>query len=728
MRHQPESSEGGRSRFRLKWLGEDVENMKTLKLLTIMIVLAVWTFIIIAQERSQALKFQEAINLMETKGDYRAAIRLFEEVSEGTDRNLAARSLLYLGLCYEKLDKEKARQTYQRIIKEFADHREVVTEAKTKISALGRAPSSSTASSMAVQQVFVGPGIDVRKAASPDGRYLSYVDRETGDLAVLELATGKSRRLTNKGSWPESMERAGSSKFSPDGKQVAYSWGVTDNFFNLCTINLDGTAHRLLYRNEELTYIVPNDWSPDGNYILATLFKKDDTKQVVLVSVADGSVRVLKNIIWQESWGAFSPDGRYIAYNTPQQGDSQKHDIFLFSLDEKREIPLVEHPADDRLLGWAPGGKWILFSSNRTGTLDAWIIPVADGKAQGDPQLIKIDIGRISPIGFTQKGSFYYSKWTWMFHIYVAKLNLKTGEILIPPKKETQRIVPFNSSPDLSADGKYLAFISSGALGSSSPDSAVISIRSLQTGQEREIPSPELANLYRLRWFPDGRSILVHGLKKKGRWGFYKIDTQTGDVSGIVQEEPDIGITDPAGISPDGKTIFYRRIIISKKLHQILARDIETGQEREIYSLAAPALVMNPVLSPDGRHIVFFVDDQQKRALLVVPVSGGEARELLRVSPPENINYISLTWTPDGKQILFGKSNAQSGDKSELWRIPLEDGEPQKLGLTIDYLFHLRVHLDGKRVSYTADESQTEIYAMENFLPEEKRLNKSESK
>jgi len=669
------------------------------------------------QDGSQAHKLQEAINLMETKGDYRAAIRLFEEVTKGPDRSLAARSLLYLGLCYEKLDKEQARKTYQRLIQEFADQREVVTEAKTKISALGRAPDSSTASSMAIQQVFVGPGIDVRKTISPDGRYLSYVERDTGDLAFLELATGKSHRLTNKGSWLESVEHAGSSKFSPDAKQVAYSWGVTDNMFNLCTINLDGSGHRILFSNEELTYIEPNDWSPDGKHILATLLKKDDTRQVVLVSVADGSVRVLKNISGQESWGFFSPDGRYIAYDIQQRGDSRQHDIFLFSLDEKREIPLVEHPADDRLLGWAPNRKWILFSSNRTGTLDTWIIPVADGKAQGDPQLIKIDIGKISPIGFTRKGSFYYSKWTWMFHIYVATLNLKTGEILIPPKKETQRIVPFNSSPDLSADGKYLAFISEGALGSSPPDSAVISIRSLETGQERELPSPELASLYRLRWFPDGRSVLVNCLRKKGRWGFYKIDTQTGDVSTIVQEEPDVGITDPAGISPDGKTIFYRRIVVSKKLHQIVARDIKTGQERELYCLAAPALVMNPTLSPDGRHLVFFVGDQQNKSLFLIPADGGEARELLRVSPPENINHISLTWTPDGNQILFGRRNPQLGDKSELWRISVEGGEPQKLGLTIDYLFHLRVHLDGERIFYTADESQTEIYVMENFLP-----------
>lgn len=100
-----------------------------------MIGLAFWAFILIAQDRNQANKLQEAINFMETKGDYPAAIRLFREIATGSDRSLAARALLYLALCYEKLDKEEARKTYERIVQEFADQREAVTEAQAKLSA-----------------------------------------------------------------------------------------------------------------------------------------------------------------------------------------------------------------------------------------------------------------------------------------------------------------------------------------------------------------------------------------------------------------------------------------------------------------------------------------------------------------------------------------------------------------------------------------------------------------
>src|SRR5262245_8123239 len=59
---------------------------------------------------------------------------------------------------------------------------------------------------------------------SADGRLLSFVDWETGDVAVRDLLSGHSRRLTHKPSWNRSPEYAEWPKVSPDGKKVVYSW------------------------------------------------------------------------------------------------------------------------------------------------------------------------------------------------------------------------------------------------------------------------------------------------------------------------------------------------------------------------------------------------------------------------------------------------------------------------------------------------------------------------
>jgi tricorn protease len=63
----------------------------------------------------------------------------------------------------------------------------------------------------------------------------------------------------------------------------------------------------------------------------------------------------------------FSPDGRYVAYDVAQQRGAAERDIFVMALARSTETTLVKHPADDRLLGWSPDGKYILFSSDRTG-------------------------------------------------------------------------------------------------------------------------------------------------------------------------------------------------------------------------------------------------------------------------------------------------------------------------------------------------------------------------
>jgi DNA-binding CsgD family transcriptional regulator len=68
--------------------------------------------------------------------------------------------------------------------------------------------SSDRAGSMVARRVWAGPKVDLFTSPSPDGRYLALVDWGTGDLALRDLATGKSRRLTNKGSWSDSSEWA----------------------------------------------------------------------------------------------------------------------------------------------------------------------------------------------------------------------------------------------------------------------------------------------------------------------------------------------------------------------------------------------------------------------------------------------------------------------------------------------------------------------------------------
>ena len=77
---------------------------------------------------------------------------------------------------------------------------------------------------MVVRRVWhYSDGLEFWGGPSPDGRFLTYVDWWTGDLALHDFLSGEDRHLTDDASFDDS-EFAVISAVSPDGKQVAYSW------------------------------------------------------------------------------------------------------------------------------------------------------------------------------------------------------------------------------------------------------------------------------------------------------------------------------------------------------------------------------------------------------------------------------------------------------------------------------------------------------------------------
>ena len=270
--------------------------MRTTRFLFLVLVLGLGAAIAAAADRIQERRLQEAIHLMETKGDYPAAIKAFEELAKGSERAVAARALLDLGLCVRKAGQGRGAESLRAPPPRVCGSERRRAAGPRAAGGVEQAAGAAKGTETVVRRVWEN-AMDMEGAPSPDGKYLSYVDWDTGDLAIRELATGNNRRLTNKGSWKDSPEEyAYDSIWSPDGQQIAYVWFKKEEKSDLRTIRLDGSPSRVLYANEEVTYVKPTDWSPDGKQILALFSRKDRTNQIVLVSVADGSVHILKSL------------------------------------------------------------------------------------------------------------------------------------------------------------------------------------------------------------------------------------------------------------------------------------------------------------------------------------------------------------------------------------------------------------------------------------------------
>ena len=560
--------------------------------------------------------------------------------------------------------------------------------------------------------------VPLRSARQPGisagGRYLSYVRTVTGNVHLRDLSTGQDRNLTNRGSRMDYAEYASSSAPSPDGDRVAYGWRRQDGSEEIRVIGADGSLPRVLFHRPDLERVALTEWSPDGNSLLVRLTRKGEVNEIGVIPVAGGAARFLKAGN-RYSMASFSPDGRYVIYDRPP-GHSGQQDIFgveTAALGEgAREIPLVQHPANDNVLGWAPRGNRILFASDRSGQRDVWLLPVAEGGPAGEPELVKRNVGEIWPVGFTRSGAFYYGSRSGGSDVYLASLDLATGRRLSPIETVNPQSAGSNTMPDWSPDGRALAYFTFRFW----QGSAALVVRSLATGQEREVPYRIAFTQNQLRWSPDGRWLLTDAQDPTGAPGLYRVDAQTGEATLVVSDELNasgIPHIDKPVWSQDGKAVFYIRIDGPARVARILRHELDTGGETELYRSSYPAHLYSLDISPDRRWLAFTVREQNRpRVLAIMPVTGGAPREILRVQEP---TYIStLAWTPDGRHVLFSQSHQ---GRNRLWRIRAAGGEPQPMDLEFRTIRDLRVHPDGRRIAFRAGSLRVEIWKMDNFLP-----------
>jgi len=557
---------------------------------------------------------------------------------------------------------------------------------------------------------------------SPDGRYIPFVDwapEHHGDLFLHDFATGTNRRLTDTagpGSPSPEDQFAEETSFSQDGKQLAYTWfdGKKDRY-EIRVVNVAGTgipAFRRLFENQDVFWVAPFDWSPDGAWIAVSLNHRDRSGQIGIVNTRDGSLRVLKSVGWRgPTHMSFSSDSKYLAYDLPPDDNNAQRDIFILAIDGRRESLAVAHPSNDTLAGWTPDGKSILFASDRGGSRDLWSLAVRDGKPDGEAKLVWHGLGEMEPLAVTGTGRLYSTAFTLGTDVYTASFDYATGRLLSTPSPAVQTFVGSDLIPDWSPDGKSLAYLSRRGL--PSEGRFVIGIRSVATGEVRELSlalrRPDLGG--GIRWAADGRSLLTTGQDFKGRTGIFRVDAQSGKLSAILTQDRG-GLYSPIE-SRDGKSLFYQ--VAHGPETSIMKRDLASGSETELIRMPGSGGFH---LSPDGQHILTYGSDSATKSntLLLLPAAGGEAKELMRRSQPQ-IPAV-YTWAPDSKSALVRIISNEK--RSEIWRVALDGSAAVKLAGTVETKVRsARLAPDGKTIAFQVNEppKPTEIWVTENFLP-----------
>lgn len=569
------------------------------------------------------------------------------------------------------------------------------------------------------RRVLAHDVIDFSSDPSPDGRQLVHTDWITGELSMMDLGTQEVRQLTSYNEAPYSVGFGMMPKFSPDGRDVVFAWWADAKpwEWGLRVVAAAGGEARALYENESTVWIEPTDWSPDGTSVLAVRGLIDGTNELVLVARDEGSVRILKSFDWRSpNVARFSPDGRHIVYDFPPEEGSTVRDLYLLSLAERREIRLLEHPADDRLLDWTPDGRHILFSSDRDGTPGAWLLPVENGRASGAPVLVKADFWQVSPIGFTRDGRFFYGVQVGDQNVYTTMLDLTLGRVISSPQPVAPVAAGRRESPAWSPDGRsvaYRIFPSPRANGRFR-----LGFRSMETGETREVPLPPDLYPRGLRWAPDGQTIFLNGTAR-GRSALYRLDVQTTRIERLHHLPADRAINQ-FDLAPDARSLVWwggHRGDDGAVGVELVRLDVQTRREHVLFRSGHQ--MRNPAISPDRRSIVFTHDGvgaDGAAQLVVLPLAGGEPRVVL-----DGVNArASADWAPDGQSLVVADHAAADGDDDgvfSLVHVPLDGGTPSPLGGEMKFMQRIQLSPDGRQVAFQAGRQRTEIWVMEQFLP-----------
>jgi Tol biopolymer transport system component len=716
---------------------------KFVRIFLVIIALCVLTSIAVAQQNKSEQLYQQALFDMEGKGDYAKAIESFTLVMTKfpKEKATAAKALLNIGRCYEKLGKNEAQKAYERIIKDFKDQTLVVAEARARLETLKQSEPSKR---------LILPGSPLG-APSKDGRYFSMYYPFNNSLLISELKTGKTTFIANPDSSRKGMYIM-ESVWSPDGKQLAYGLGglfKPGNQSEIHLINTDGSGHRVLCTKTDTgkgwNNIWVQDWSRDGKMILAVFghFSKVpfiDIRELVVVFVDDGSIRLIK-ILDNWSWELptrkifFSPDNRFIVWSAPTEKGGKTNDVFVIGVDGKNEMNITQHSANDIALGWEPNGNRLLFASDRgVGRQDLWAIKMVNGKPQGFPKLIMNNIDKIFPYGLTDDGSFYYlvigdeltNIGTSFFsftesNIYLASLDPQTGKILSEPKAATMKNNGFNHNYSWSPDGKELLYFSYFGNGPESPRKFFI--LSPETGVEKEI-------LHQLGkdvlfgssdWFPDGKYLASYVQMPSGENGIYKLEIETEKMTPLVTSKDTI-FTFPK-VSPDGKIVYFQ------SNRRIYSYDLERKERELLFKCGMDQYFRNFGLSQDGRKLAFVLETfrpKPSEALMVMLTSGGEPQEIFRVEAAGFFSKFSeIRWSPDGRYIYFVKGSEWKA-KYELFRVSIQGGTPESTGLVNEGLHNFSIRPDGKEIAFCAGmvQSKSGVWVQENVFGEKEEIQK----
>ena len=443
------------------------------------------------------------------------------------------------------------------------------------------------------------------------------------------------------------------------------------------------------------------------------------------VPAAGGTARRLTSHAGLELFPKFSPDGRWIAFSGQYNGTRQ---VFVIPAEggEPRQLTFYNEVAalppragyDNRVLGWTPDGRHVVFRANR--------VPQSD--RLGRPYLVPAEGGTEQPLAIPESGGLSYSAdgtrvaftpisnefrgWkryrggqspdVWIYDLkansaeqitdtraqdmlpvwlgdtifYVSDRDWTMNLFAYDTRTRRTRKVTNHSDYDVtwpSGSGRELVYEAGG----------YVYRLDAETGKEERVPIrvfgdfPDTVPYFRnVKENVESFSISPSGVRALfgARGDIYTAPAKEGEVRNLTESQ---GVREMAPAwSPDGRWVAY--LSDRSGEYEIYVRPSDgAGDERRVTS-DGDAWRYPAVWSPDSRLLAY---GDKKRRLRYVEVATGRTVDVDRGTRGDITSY---SWAPDSRWIAYSK--AGTNQLSEIWAYSLAAGKAQRLtgGMTSD--------------------------------------------
>jgi Tol biopolymer transport system component/DNA-binding winged helix-turn-helix (wHTH) protein len=527
---------------------------------------------------------------------------------------------------------------------------------------------------------------DIRNSAiSPDGKYLALVQVKNGvqSLYLRQIENGNCVEVV-----PRINGTFIGAVFSPDSEQIYYS--VNENLepnkpavSTLYKVSVLGGASREILRDIDS----PAAISPDESG-LAFIRRNRESKETALV-LADIEGRSERSLAIRKPESGFtnggvswSPDGKFLSATVFQREDNQASAQVAVVNAATGEQRIVSHE------NWISAGQTIWLKDG-SGILvvaygakspalndELWVVPYPEGKARFVANGINGRYGISLNVESNSLVAVKSSKFACFLTAPVNNLR-KNTHVLTTISDECP--LPFGA--DWTNDG----LIVYSATDDGNADIFTIS----EDGGERKQLTSDAGAEISPKLSADGR-FLTFMSNRTGQMDVWRSDSNGTNAVRLTTS----GNVKDSIISPDGEAVFYLVQDAESKVETLWRVSISGENPTRL----TDRTTRSPRISPDGKTIACYISNPETNTMTLALLSAETGEVLKYPATPQHDDIPFLDWSKDGESLFVV---LQREKPHSLWKLPLNGNQPELLReWPNDAIFRLAISRNGERVFY----------------------------